>query len=142
MYLLPVPKSLQMQEGVFCLNLHTQIVLDWELPELGRTGARQLKEDLARYCGLTADVLSALRANPNVEKGEYCAVIECPKAQEDAAAAVSGEKTPEEMLLSFLLSGMEIRDAVQACADAGVAKNAAKKARLAIEKLAERLCEE
>ena len=91
--------------------------------------------------GLIADVLSALRANPNVEKGEYCVVIECPKAQEDAAA-VSGEKTPEEMLLDFLLSGMDIRDAVQACADAGVAKNAAKKARLAIEKLAERLCEE
>ena len=61
MYLLPVPKSLQMQEGVFCLNLHTQIVLDWELPELGRTSARQLKEDMARYCGLTADVLSGER---------------------------------------------------------------------------------
>lgn len=99
----------------------------------------KLYERIDRGC--VADVLSALRANPNVEKGEYCAVIECPKAQEDAAAAVSGEKTPEEMLLDFLLSGMEIRDAVQACADAGVAKNAAKKARLAIEKLAERLCE-
>lgn len=91
--------------------------------------------------GSVADVLSALRANPNVEKGEYCAVVECP-AQETEAEAGSGEKTAEEMMLKFLLSGMDVRDAVQACTDAGVAKNAAKKARLAIEKLAARLTEE
>lgn len=91
--------------------------------------------------GPIADVLSALRANPNVEKGEYCVVVECP-AQEAQADAAGGEKTPEEMLLSFLLTGMDAREAMQACVDAGVPKNAAKKARLAIEKLAARLTEE
>ena len=91
--------------------------------------------------GPITDVLSALRANPNVEKGEYCVVVECP-AQEAQADAAGSEKTPEEMLLSFLLSGMDAREAMQACVDAGVAKNAAKKARLAIEKLAARLTEE
>lgn len=91
--------------------------------------------------GPIADVLSALRANPNVEKGEYCVVVECPE-QEAQADAAGGEKTPEEMLLSFLLSGMDAREAMQACVDAGVPKNAAKKARLAVEKLAARLTEE
>lgn len=86
-------------------------------------------------------VLCALRANPNVEKGEYCAVIECPKAQEEAEN-VAADRTPEETLLRFLLEGMDVREAVQASVDAGVAKNAAKKARLALEKLAERLAEE
>jgi len=91
--------------------------------------------------GSIADVLSALRANSNVEKGEYCVVVECP-AQEAQADAAGGEKTPEEMLLSFLLTGMDAREAMQACVDAGVPKNAAKKARLAVEKLAARLTEE
>ncbi len=58
MYLLPVPKSLQKQEGVFTLKLDTKIVLDWEMPTLARTGAKQLKQDLAEYCGLTVDLLS------------------------------------------------------------------------------------
>lgn len=91
--------------------------------------------------GGIAEVLEALRANPNVEKGEYCVVLECPPAQEESAG-VSGEKSAEEMLLGFLLQGMDAREAMQACVEAGVAKNAAKKARLAVEKIAERLCGE
>ena len=77
MFLLPVPRSLQMQEGVFTLNLQTKIVLDWELDQLARTGARQLKEDLALYCGLTADVLSG-----EGRKGDiFLTVSKCEPAQ-------------------------------------------------------------
>ena len=88
--------------------------------------------------GLCGQVLAALRANPNVEKGEYCVVIECPAPgpQEDAP---QGGKTPEERLLAYLLEGMGPREAVEAAVEAGVPRNAAKKARLAIEKLAARL---
>lgn len=92
--------------------------------------------------GAVVDVLEALRANPNVEKGEYCVVIECPAPQEENGEEPADEKTPEEMLLRLLLEGMDIRDAVQACTEKGVPKNAAKKARLAIEKLSRSLCEE
>ena len=58
MYLLPVPGSLVMQEGIFKLNLDSKIVLDWEMPQLARTGAKQLKQDIAAYCGVVLDVLS------------------------------------------------------------------------------------
>ena len=91
--------------------------------------------------GPCEEVLAALRANPNVEKGEYCAVIECPPPAEDAAPA-SGEKSPEERLLALLLEGMDPREAVDAAVEAGVPRNAAKKARLALERLAERLAAE
>lgn len=91
--------------------------------------------------GNIADVLAALNANPNVEKGEYCVVVECPAA-DAGAGADDGEKSAEETMLKYLLAGMDAREAMQACMDAGMAKNAAKKARLAIEKLAERLCGE
>lgn len=90
--------------------------------------------------GPCEEVLAALRANPNVEKGEYCAVIECPAAA-PAKEAPSGEKTPEEVLLDYLLAGMDPRAAVEAAVEAGLPRNAAKKARLAIERLAERLAE-
>ncbi len=91
--------------------------------------------------GTVSDVLAALRANPNVEKGEYCAVIECPAVQENSDAP-SGEKTPEEMMLGHLLAGLDPREAMLACINAGIPKNAAKKARLSIEKLAEQLLSE
>ncbi len=58
MYLLPVPQNLCMKNGFFSLNPDTKIVLDWEMPAAARTGAKQLKQDLSRFCGLTADILS------------------------------------------------------------------------------------
>ncbi|MBQ7867032.1 MAG: family 20 glycosylhydrolase [Clostridia bacterium] len=58
MYLLPVPQTLRMEEGLFSLKLDTKIVLDWELGTLARTGAKQLQDELRVSCGLTADILS------------------------------------------------------------------------------------
>ncbi|MBR6570465.1 MAG: family 20 glycosylhydrolase, partial [Clostridia bacterium] len=58
MYLLPVPRSLEMHNGFFKLNLCSKIVLDWEMPQLGRTGAKQLKQEIASSCGANLDLLS------------------------------------------------------------------------------------
>lgn len=91
--------------------------------------------------GTCSDVLAALRANPNAEKGEYCAVIECPDDKADIAPS-GGDQTAEARMLQHLMEGMNSREAMQVCMDEGVPKNAAKKARLALEKLARRLCEE
>lgn len=88
--------------------------------------------------GTCEAVLAALRANPNLEKGEYCAVIECP-ASEDAAEP-EAQKTAEEALLSLMLEGMDAREATDALIEKGCPKNAAKRARLRIEALAKRLC--
>ena len=55
MYLLPIPRSMRMEQGAFELNLYTKIVLDWELSELARTGAKQLCEEIA-VCGLRVDI--------------------------------------------------------------------------------------
>ena len=77
MYLLPVPRSLQMQEGFFKLNLDSKIVLDWELPTLGRTGAKQLKQEILASCGVSLDLLSG-----EGRKGDlFLTISECEPAQ-------------------------------------------------------------
>lgn len=78
-------------------------------------------------------VLASLRANPNVEKGEYCVVIECPEERDDAP--LSQNAAPEELLLRKLLDGLDPRAAVEACVEEGMAKNAAKKASMSLKKL-------
>ena len=86
--------------------------------------------------GNIRDVIAALKANPNAEKGEYCCVIECPKAESEETES---DKTPEETILAFMLSGMDKRQAVEAAAAKGIGKNAAKKALLRIKALADSL---
>ena len=39
--------------------------------------------------GLAGTVLERLKANPNVEKGEYCVAIELPEIEEEAPAVQS-----------------------------------------------------
>lgn len=61
--------------------------------------------------GAVSDVLERLRANPNVEKGEYCIALELPEPgpEPQTAAAV----TPRHMLIDAVLDGMTIKQAVK-----------------------------
>ena len=61
--------------------------------------------------GGVAEVLERLRANPNVEKGEYCVAVELPPAQEEppAQAALS----PRHLVLDALMEGHSMKDAVR-----------------------------
>ena len=87
------------------------------------------------YRGSAPEVLGALRANPNVEKGEYCLAvdistlpslaIDIPKP--DAAA----------FMLSRMLDGAPLREAASEAAEAGYPRNEVYRAKLKIAEMFE-----
>ncbi len=87
------------------------------------------------YRGAAPDVLAELRANPSVEKGEYCLAadismlppMEAP-AQRPGAAA---------FMLERLLEGGDLRQAADAAAEAGYSRNEVYKAKLKIAEMFE-----
>lgn len=81
--------------------------------------------------GSVVDVLHAMRQNPNVEKGEYCLVLdlhEVPKAEAVKAPGVS----LEARILEAMLNGATLRDAVDMLTSLGEKKNAAYAASLKV----------
>ncbi len=85
------------------------------------------------YRGAAPRVLEALRANPSVEKGEYCMAVDIsmlppvaePPRRADAAA----------FMLSRLLEGDDLRDAARAAQDAGHPRNEVYRAKIRIRAL-------
>ncbi len=87
------------------------------------------------YRGPAPEVLAALRANPSVEKGEYCLAVDIsmlppvePSAPRPEAAA---------FMLARMLDGASIREAADAAAEAGYPRNEVYRARLKIEDMFE-----
>ncbi len=81
--------------------------------------------------GPVQEVLSAMQSNPNVEKGEYCLVLDLhdvPKVQ----PAQTQELSLEARILEAMLSGKTLREAQEALVAAGVKKNAAYAASLKV----------
>ncbi len=82
------------------------------------------------YRGTAPEVLAQLRANPSVEKGEYCLAAdismlppaELPQSRPDAAA----------FMLGRILEGDEVRDAARAASEAGYSRNEVYRAKLRI----------
>ena len=90
----------------------------------------------AIYRGTAAEVLEALRANPTVEKGEYCLAADLsmlPSVEETTAPKL----TAELFILDRLLSGGDLRDAQKAASEAGYARNEVYRARLRVQELFE-----
>ncbi len=87
------------------------------------------------YRGPAPQVLSALTANPSVEKGEYCLAVdvsmlppaEAPAPRVDAAA----------FMLARILDGASLREAAEAAADDGYPRNEVYRAKLRIGELFE-----
>ena len=87
------------------------------------------------YRGAAPAVLAALRANPSVEKGEYCLAVdismlapaEAPVQRVDAAA----------YMLARILDGGDLREAADAAAQAGYARNDVYRAKLKISEMFE-----
>ncbi|MCL2545270.1 MAG: 16S rRNA (cytidine(1402)-2'-O)-methyltransferase [Clostridia bacterium] len=73
--------------------------------------------------GEAGQVLSALRANPNAQKGEYCVVLDL----HDVAPAPTSAPVPaaslEARLLEHMLSGLTLREAEAALRSAGERRN-------------------
>ncbi len=81
--------------------------------------------------GNVLEVLTAMRQNPNVEKGEYCLVLDLndvPKSETHHTPGVS----LEARILEAMLNGATLRDAVDMLTSAGEKKNAAYAASLRV----------
>ena len=79
--------------------------------------------------GTVEEVLTALRANANVEKGEYCLVADLsglPLPEEKHAP----EMTVELFVLDRMLAGSDLREATAMAAEAGYSRNEIYRAKL------------
>jgi len=88
------------------------------------------------YRGAAADVLSMLEANANVEKGEYCIVVDIsalPPIEEKARPA----SAMVLMLSEIIENERSISDAAQFALDAGCPRNEVYKAKLKIQDMFE-----
>ena len=77
--------------------------------------------------GPWVQVLEALRADPNVEKGEYSLVIALPPAPEDPEPV-----SPEALILEAMLQGADLDSAAREVLLAGAPRNKVYKAKLKI----------
>lgn len=88
------------------------------------------------YRGNVCEVLTELKTNANVEKGEYCMVV-------DISMLPPVEKKPEVQidatlfLLSRILEGDELSEAIDAAREAGYPRNELYKAKLKISEMFE-----
>lgn len=88
------------------------------------------------YRGTAPDVLAQLEANPNVDKGEYCMAVDIsmlPSAEEAPAVQIDASL----FLLSRILEGDDLAEAVSAARDAGYPRNELYKAKLKVSELFE-----
>ena len=80
--------------------------------------------------GMCSDVLAGLSKNPNVEKGEYCLVVEVPvhEKKEDVAVKLNVEC----FIMKQLLDGSDIDDAIAAASNNGYSRNEIYRAKIKI----------
>ena len=82
------------------------------------------------YRGAAPAVLAALRANPNVEKGEYCLAVDISMLVPTHSQA---EMPPAEAwMLSKMLDGADLAQAARQAQDAGYPRNEVYRAKLRI----------
>jgi 16S rRNA (cytidine1402-2'-O)-methyltransferase len=85
--------------------------------------------------GAVSEVLQALKANANVEKGEYCIVVDLSMLPE--MKEVAAKPSAEVFMLSRMVEGGSLREAAQSAADAGYPRNDVYRAKLKINELFE-----
>jgi len=85
--------------------------------------------------GAADQVHAEMMKNPNVEKGEYCVVLDVSKTEKKEA--VNTELRTEHVILDGLLEGLSMREACQRANEMGKPRNEVYKAKLALSKLFE-----
>ena len=85
--------------------------------------------------GDAKDVLQEMQNNPNVEKGEYCIVLDASLVEKKAKEKT--ELKTEHILLDALIEGLSMREAAKRAGEMGKSRNEIYKAKLAIEGLCE-----
>ena len=82
--------------------------------------------------GRAGEVLAALEANPNAEKGEYVCVLALPDRRDEEESA-GPAASPRALLLDRLLDGATMKDAVrEVSALPGQSRNAVYRASLEV----------
>lgn len=87
--------------------------------------------------GTAEEVLAALKANPKVEKGEYCLVLDFHDVVPPEEKAPAADVSLEARLVEYMLEGLSLRDAQNELAASGEKKNAVKAAALRVKRLME-----
>ena len=82
------------------------------------------------YRGKATEVLSELRANPSVEKGEYCLAADISMLPPAEVEVIRPDVTA--WMLARLLDGAELREAAEAALEQGYARNEIYRAKLRI----------
>jgi len=80
-------------------------------------------------------VLSALETTANVEKGEYCVVVDMsgvPVPEDDAPSA---ELSTEQRIIALMLGGLSAQEACQKLKEQGIKRNEIYRAKLALSEL-------
>ncbi|MBE5804162.1 MAG: 16S rRNA (cytidine(1402)-2'-O)-methyltransferase [Clostridiales bacterium] len=85
--------------------------------------------------GTAGEVLAEMKANPKVDKGEYCLVLDFHDVSLPEEEKPATEVSLEAQLTDLLLSGMDLREAQSALMDKGNKKNAVKAAALRLKRL-------
>ena len=120
---------------------HRIVDLTAELAELWPESRLCVCSDLTKryeriYRGSAPEVLTALRGNPSADKGEYCAVVDLsalPPMEEPKAPALSAEL----FLMSRVLEGDDLRQAMDAAREQGYPRNELYRAKLKLDELFE-----
>ncbi|MDD2647669.1 MAG: hypothetical protein PHU22_02555 [Eubacteriales bacterium] len=108
-------------------------VMEKEMPELRVSVSCDLtKLHELTLRGSVSDVLKAMEANPKANKGEYCLVLDLSGVP-DKAAENTETASVEALLLERLLSGDDMRSAMEALKAQGHRKNRLYEAKLAVE---------
>ena len=117
------------------VDLVTQLAEMW--PECMLCVCSDLTKRFERiYRGAAPAVLAGLQANENVDKGEYCLAADIsmlPPVEEQAAPQINAAT----FLLSRILEGDDLPEAVEAAKQAGYPRNELYKARLRVSELFE-----
>ena len=89
--------------------------------------------------GEISAVVETLSKRENLEKGEYCIVLDMHNVPKKEAPAAAEEKTAEQALFDKLLCGKDLRDACDELKTEGFKRNDIYRARLAVTELMEKL---
>ena len=140
-----------LREKLLSLRSGPKIAIVHESPfriiELAEAVAETLPEaELSLSCDLTKlheltlhgtprEVLSALKANPKAEKGEYCLVLDLHGVPEPEPSEQPAPSGLEAGLIERMLAGNSLREAQDSLVASGAKKNAVKAAALRLKKL-------
>lgn len=91
--------------------------------------------------GTAEEVLAMLRANEKAEKGEYCLVLDLHDVHVEERKAAY-DTSLEARIFELLMAGRDMREAGDALMQQGEKRNDVYRARTAVQKFLEELCED